>query len=112
MAKRKIKTERPNFRIIGDFNGLGGRMAKIDHKAILKRGREMLADAKAQDATLKMRMSCICSVTGMTKMDLATFIFMGLIHADTSVPNPLLNVEEVLHVVETALKLKEAGEIG
>lgn len=112
MAKRKIKSERPSFRIIGDFNGLGGRMAKIDHKAILKRGREMLADAKAQDATLKMRMSCICSVTGMTKMDLATFIFMGLIHADTSVPNPLLKVEEVLQVVETALKLKKAGEIG
>lgn len=87
-------------------------MAKIDHKAILKRGREMLAQAKAQDATLKMRMSCICSVTGMTKMDLATFIFMGLLQADTSSPNPLLNVEEVLHVVEKALKLKEAGEIG
>lgn len=87
-------------------------MAKINHKAILKKGRELLADAKAQDATLKMRMSCVCSVTGMTKMDLATFIFMGLIHADTSVPNPLLKVEEVLHVVETALKLKEAEEIG
>ena len=78
-------------------------MANIDHKAILKRGREMVAQAKAQDATLKMRMSCICSVTGMTKLDLATFIFMGLIHADTASPNPLLNVEEVLHVVEKAL---------
>lgn len=87
-------------------------MAKIDHKAILKRGREMVDHAKAQDAKLAMRMSCICSVTGMTKMDLATFIFMGLIHADTASTNPLLNVEEVLHVVEKALELKEAGEIG
>lgn len=87
-------------------------MAKIDHKAILKRGREMLDQAKAQGANLAMRMSCICSVTGMTKMDLATFIFMGLIHADTSSPNPLLDVKEVLNVVEKALTLKEAGEIG
>jgi len=87
-------------------------MAKLDHINIIRRGKEMLLQAKAQDAKLAMRMSCVCSVTGMTKMDLATFIFMGLIHADTASTNPLLNVEEVLHVVEKALELKEAGQIG
>lgn len=87
-------------------------MANIDHKSILKRGREMLEQAKAKGANLAMRMSCVCSVTGITKMDITTFIMMGLIKADTASPNPLLDVEEVLHVVEKALKLKEAGEIG
>ena len=86
-------------------------MAKLDHKNILKRGNELLNQAKEQGANLAMRMSCVCSVTGMTKMDLATFIFMGLIHADTASPNPLLNLEEVLNVVEKALNLKEAGQI-
>ncbi len=112
MKTSENQTTRPNFRIIGDFNGLGGRMAKLDHINIIRRGKEMLLQAKAQDAKLAMRMSCVCSVTGMTKMDLATFIFMGLIHADTASTNPLLNVEEVLHVVEKALELKEAGQIG
>ena len=48
----------------------------------------------------------------MTPMDLATFIMMGLIRVDSTAPNPMLMIEDVLGVVHKALDLKRAGEIG
>ena len=87
-------------------------MAKLDHKQILHRGKDLLRKLRAQGNDPGMRMSCVSSATGMSMEDLATFICMGLIRVDSTSPNPILMIEDVLNVVETALKLKRAGEIG
>lgn len=111
MNKNGKNEKRPNFRIIGDFNGLGGRMAKLKHKEILHSGKDLVRKIRSQGHEPVMRMSCVCEVTGMTSMDLATFIMMGLIRVDSTAPNPMLMIDDVLGVVQKALDLKRAGEI-
>lgn len=112
MNERELNEKRPNLRIVGDFNGLGGRMAKLKHKEILHRSKDLVRKIRAQGHEPVMRMSCVCEATGMTPMDLAIFICMGLIRVDSTDPNPMLMVEDVLAVVQRALDLQRAGEIG
>ncbi len=87
-------------------------MAKLKHKEILHRGKDLVRKIRAQGYDPAMRMSCVCEVTGMTMGDLATFVCMGLIRVDADSPNPMLMIEDVLGVVQKALDLKRAGEIG
>lgn len=81
--------------ITGSFDGLLGRVAKMDHFGLLLTGKKILTKAKKERVEATMRMSEVQEMTGLTREDVEFFVSLRLISVIEAGGDPLLSFKDV-----------------
>ena len=86
--------------IAGSFNGLLGRVAKIDYWDVSIAGKKILKKAKKEHVEATMRLSEVSTLTGLTREDAEFFVSLRLIEGVEAGEDPLLSFKDVFCLVK------------
>lgn len=86
--------------ITGSFNGLLDRLSEVDHFNVWYERSKSKKVAKKQKREPTIRMSEVCTLTGLTREDVEFFVSLRFIECVEAGEDPLLSFRDVFCLVK------------